>query len=245
LVSVETNLFAGTSNGVFLSTNNGTNWTPVVNGLTNKDVRAMAVIGSDVFVGTPGGAFISSDNGSTWTPVNSGLTNTIVKSFGVDGSKLFAGTNGGVFLSTNHGTSWTEINTGLSKTDIRAIVVSGSNLFAGIYNGGIWRRPLSEIITSIENRTENRPQHFSLEQNYPNPFNPTTKIDFMVFSNQSATLKIFNSLGQEITTLLDGQVQSGKQYSLDFNGTNLPSGLYFYQLQTLNFTETKSMMLIK
>jgi hypothetical protein len=114
---------------------------------------SLAANGSNLFAGTEhGGVFRSSNNGTSWTAVNTGLTNTIVRSFAVSGSNLFAGTHGGgVFLSTNNGTSWTAVNTGLSNfTTVYALAVSGSNLFAGTGDYGVWRRPLSEMVTGVE-----------------------------------------------------------------------------------------------
>ena len=142
-----TNLFAGASvgyGGVYLSTNNGTSWTPVNSGLTNMTVNTLAVIGTNLFAGTGGGVFLSTNNGASWTQVNSGLTNTIVLSLainpnGTGGTNLFAGTSyGGVFLSTNNGTSWTAVNSGLTNTVVKSLVVNGTNLFAGTSYGGVF-----------------------------------------------------------------------------------------------------------
>ena len=97
---------------------------------------------------------LSTNNGTSWTAVNSGLTNTFVQALAVSGTNIFAGTfvgrggmwGGGVFLSTNNGTSWTAVNSGLTNTAINAFAVSGTNLFAGTYGGGVWRRPIQEMI---------------------------------------------------------------------------------------------------
>ncbi len=93
-----TNIFAGTNGGVFLSTDNGTSWTQINNGLTGTDVRALTVSpngagGTNIFAGTRyRGVFLSTNNGTSWTQVNSGLTDTVVTAFAVSGMKLFAGT---------------------------------------------------------------------------------------------------------------------------------------------------------
>jgi hypothetical protein len=81
--------------GVFLSTNNGTSWTAVNNGLTNTFVRALAVSGTNLFAGTVegGGVFLSTNNGTSWTAT--GLTNRDVMAFAISGTNLFAGTWGG------------------------------------------------------------------------------------------------------------------------------------------------------
>lgn len=89
------------------------------------------------------------------------------------------------------------------------------------------------------------PEYAILEQNYPNPFNPSTKIKFMVNENIAATLKIFSSIGEEIETLYDGVLESGKFYNLNFNAVNLPSGVYYYRLSTPKQSIVKKMLLIK
>jgi len=75
-------------------------------------------------------------------------------------------TDGGVFLSTNNGTSWTQVNTGLPSTSVRSLAVSGANLFAGTYERGVWKRPVSEMTTLVQNAIA-MPTSFSLEPNYP------------------------------------------------------------------------------
>jgi len=84
-----------------------------------------------------------------------------------------------------------------------------------------------------------------LNQNYPNPFNPTTKISFSVKEGNKAKLIIYDVLGKESAVLFDGNVEAGKVYSVDFNASNLVSGVYFYKLMSGNFSSIKKMMLIK
>lgn len=85
---------------------------------------------------------------------------------------------------------------------------------------------------------------FRLNSNYPNPFNPTTTITFQLPESGYATLKIYNSLGQEVAVLLDGYEDSGA-YAILFNAKDLPSGMYFATLQMNNFSQTKKMILQK
>jgi hypothetical protein len=94
------------------------------------------------------------------------------------------------------------------------------------------------------------PMAFSLEQNYPNPFNPSTKIKFTTpitlseVEGSLVTLKVFDVLGNEIATLVNEEKPVGK-YEVEFNASDLPSGVYFYQLKAGTFLETKKMLLIK
>jgi len=85
---------------------------------------------------------------------------------------------------------------------------------------------------------------YELAQNYPNPFNPSTVIRFSVPEQANVTLKIFNSIGQEVATLLNGEMSAGN-HQVDFNASALSSGIYFYQISSANFTATKKMILIK
>ena len=85
---------------------------------------------------------------------------------------------------------------------------------------------------------------YKLGQNYPNPFNPSTKINFSLPERLFISLKIFNSLGEEIETLLNEEFEKGS-YEYEWNAANLPSGIYFYKLQTDSFTETKKMIFLK
>ncbi len=85
---------------------------------------------------------------------------------------------------------------------------------------------------------------YNLDQNYPNPFNPTTNISFSIKERGTYSLKVFNTLGQEVATLFNKEMEPGK-YSLQFNGANLASGTYFYRLQSDGFTAVKKMILVK
>jgi hypothetical protein len=88
------------------------------------------------------------------------------------------------------------------------------------------------------------PRNFSLEQNYPNPFNPSTKISWQSSVSSWQTLKVFDVLGREVATLVDEYRNAGS-YEVEFNASNLPSGVYFYQLKAGPFVETKKMILLK
>ena len=88
------------------------------------------------------------------------------------------------------------------------------------------------------------PQAYSLEQNFPNPFNPSTKIRFSVPEQGLVTLKVFNLLGEEVATLLNSELTNGT-YEVDFKGTSISSGIYFYTLTANNYIATKKMILLK
>jgi hypothetical protein len=97
--------------------------------------------------------------------------------------------------------------------------------------------------TGIQNYTEFTNNYF-LNQNYPNPFNPTTYIKFSIPKNEHVTFKIYDILGNLVSTYCDQDLKAGI-YNVEFDGTNLPSGTYFYKIIAGSFTETKRMMLVK
>ena len=258
----DTSLFAGTwGRGAFRSTNNGASWTEVNNGIVNH-VHSFAVSPNDVggtnlFAGTyfGEGVYLSTNNGESWTPVNTGMTKKNVRSLavsqnGTGGVKLFAGTDGGgVFLSTNNGALWTALNNGLTSPIVNALFISGSYLFAGT-NQGVWRRLLSDTsntstTTSVEQiNSDNLNGGFGLEQNYPNPFNISTKIRYQIPTAENVSLKVYDILGKEVSTLVNEKMPAGSN-EVEFGAKDLPGGIYIYILQAGTYTEIKEMALFK
>jgi hypothetical protein len=102
------------------------------------------------------------------------------------------------------------------------------------------------VVTTV--RTEYIPQGFTLSQNYPNPFNPSTKIQYTIGNAGLVSLKVYNILGDEVATLVNGRQEAGS-YTVPFNTNNgtpgLSSGVYFYRLETGSFVSTKKLILMK
>jgi hypothetical protein len=88
------------------------------------------------------------------------------------------------------------------------------------------------------------PVQFELAQNYPNPFNPSTTIRFSLPQNSNVTLKVYNALGQEVSTLINRVMDAGA-HSINFDASMMNSGIYFYRLDTDQFSEVRKMTLIK
>jgi len=99
------------------------------------------------------------------------------------------------------------------------------------------------IITGITNKKP-VPSKFELLQNYPNPFNPNTEIKYNLPEASRVTLNVYNIIGQQVASLVNGNVEAGF-HSVIFNGSDLPSGTYLYRLQIYNFVQTKKMILLK
>jgi hypothetical protein len=246
------NLFAGTEGGVFVSTNNGSSWTASNTGLTDTDVQSLAVSGSKLFAGTDRGVFISSNSGVGWTAVDIGLTDPNVSAFGVSGTSLFAITYwDGLLLSTNEGTSWQAVNSGCYQW-LTSIGMNNTYVFVGtgwtdmgaLGGAGVWRRSYAEMLTTVHSSSGQLPLAFKLAQNYPNPFNPSTTITYELPRASHVSLSVYNMLGMEVATLVNAEKPAGI-HTVQFDGSGLASGVYFYQVRAGQFVQTRNLVLVK
>lgn len=134
----------------------------------------------------------------------------------------------------------------IEKT-IEVNLVHGSNtvqmqMFWGWLYLGYLSVP-SEVVTSVESGN-NLPTRYSLGQNYPNPFNPSTKIEFALPSAQRVSLTVYDVLGQQVRVIVDRKMGPGT-HIVDFSGSGLSSGVYFYRLVAGDYILTRKMMLLK
>lgn len=162
-------------------------------------------------------------------------TGTYLNTFtGVTGNRGVYKLGNGNYLTTN-GTGVHEIDDTTGAL-IRTIATASNFQFIDIYN--------PSGVTSTGNEHNNMPDEYKLYENYPNPFNPTTNIRFDIPKNGFVSLKVYDALGREISSLVNEFRQAG-DYTVSFNASNLVSGIYFYTLKTESFSATKKMMLVK
>jgi hypothetical protein len=125
----------------------------------------------------------------------------------------------------------------------RKLTISGDKVYQaeeyilGIYN-------VSEILSVELDNLDHLPVKFKLHRNFPNPFNPTTSIQYQIAAPGFVSLKAYDVIENEITTLVNKEQPTGS-YEVEFDGAGLPSGIYSYRLQAGNFVETKKMVLLK
>ena len=232
------------SSGVFTSTNYGTTWDTANGGIPMPTtVYAFHRVLNSMLAGSDRGIFVSPDNGAHWSYPIVGVTGTVL-TFASSGPNVFAGTNGyGVFYSADSGRGWTEA--GLSSMYVNAVLIYGNDLYAAVNGGGVWHRPLSDMVVGVqEKQALHAPASFRLMQNYPNPFNPSSTIIFELPRESFVSLKVYNALGQEVATLVNEKREAGK-HEVKFNAATLPSGVYYYRLTGSGFTDVKKLMLIK
>lgn len=260
------NIIAGTkSAGMFLSTNNGTSWSivklPIPWPYTNIDINTLITIPNGIgetkiLAATSNGVLVSTDDGLSWSFSNSGLPEQpSCKAFGrlpngKGGTNLIIDGYPNMYLSADSGKSWTTVEPTLpgDTYGIYSFAVKDNYLFAGTVNIGVIRCPLSSIITDVK-KTETIPTAFNLAQNYPNPFNPSTTIQYQLPNAGHITLKVYDILGREVVTLVDGVKEAGF-YSATFDGGRLASGVYIMRLfahseEGKSFVQTKKMLMLK
>jgi hypothetical protein len=118
------------------------------------------------------------------------------------------------------------------------------------YTGGTGGQPIGALswfgmtVGVNENTVSGVPDKFQLNQNYPNPFNPSTKITYNLPSNSVVRLKVYDVLGKKVADLVNKEQAAGF-YEINFDASNLSSGVYFYRLETGSFVKTKKMLLMK
>ncbi len=207
-----------------------------------------------IWVGSnPIGGGLAKFDGTNWTVYdtdNSGLPDNHVEVITIDN-------NGNKWIGTYYkgfakfdGTNWTVYNinnSGLSNNNVRAIAIDNNdNKWIGgfgLLGGGISVFHEGGIVSVKDNFNEMQ-TNFKLTQNYPNPFNPSTIIKYSIPKQSLVKLKIYDILGREVATLVNKEQQPGN-YNIEFNASNLSSGIYFYLLQAGSFVTTKKMILLR
>lgn len=242
-------VFAGASagsgnNGIYRSSNAGSNWSNIINNGTNCWGIIQKSPNELYSVTTSTGYPVSksTDGGLNWFTISN--LSGAMRGMTLDNSgRIYSSGNGGVFRSTNNGTSFSNFNFTFTSNQCLAfgnrILVAAS----GTSNGGIWYT-IDSTISGISGLSPETAQDYYLVQNYPNPFNPRTTIIFGIPGTERVQLKVYNLQGKEVAVLADGLMKYG-EHRIEFSCSNLPSGIYFYRLDTENYTETKKMTVIK
>jgi photosystem II stability/assembly factor-like uncharacterized protein len=241
---------------IIFTTNGGTSWNTVVISATGSFTSCFAMA-SDWVNGVAGSIATlpvisrTTNGGAIWTPVTgvAGMTGTSIGCWVATTQRVYVtsqvGAAGCVEQSTDGGATWSQMNTSaiISLNDISVIltgtVISG---YAIGTDGSVIS--LVSDMTGIDPNNNSVPTSYKLEQNYPNPFNPTTNIRYSLPKASNVTVKIFDILGHEVMTVVNGYQNAGN-YVETVNASSLASGVYFYTIKANNFTETKKMSLVK
>lgn len=109
---------------------------------------------------------------------------------------------------------------------------------------GVTFQTSNPVITGVEGYSNEIPKEFQLYQNYPNPFNPVTSIKFDIPKSTYVKIKMYDMLGKEVSELVNMDMEAGR-YEVNWDGTNFASGVYFYRIETKDFTKVMKMILLK
>lgn len=236
---------------ILYSTDSGTTWaaatiaTLPANILSTTNLRRVAFVDANNLVAVGGKAILRSTNaGANWALVDSANTDLYDVKFNSSGTLGYTVGNLYCLKSTNGGTSWTNvIDTSVTHTTsiYSCAIDPNNNVWMGAASSTIFT---TASLTSVERVNDVVPGSFQLSQNYPNPFNPTTTIEYQLSANSVVTLKVYDLLGREISTLIDGYQTAGT-YLCKFDAKALASGVYIYELRQGAVSLRKSMLLLK
>ena len=245
-------------NRLIKTTNGGQNWSIVMdnNNATTVFYKLKFSDDNNGYLINYNSIAKTTDAGATWSSLGSNSNinfytlKSLTQNIWLAGGKETINGNyrGAVYKTTNAGLNWTmqfsENGTNVYGSGVSSIFkLDSMNVwFCGDMNAVFKSTNGGNVFVS--QISSNIPQRFSLSQNYPNPFNPTTKINFDLKNSAFALLRVYDITGREVRTLVNEKLSAGS-YSYDFNAVELPSGVYFYQLQTDGFIETKKMILLK
>ena len=232
--------------GIYKSTNNGIDW--MLSFPSFVDIINLSAVDNYAYAGTFfEGCYYTTNSGNFWATSGGFPINTsIFATQRVNDELVLSGTSiepFWIYASYDNGLSFSSFSDGLAhRTPVEAFAVNDTFMFAGTDYNGVWRRPRPSIL-STKTQTD-IPRIFDLSQNYPNPFNPTTKIKYSTSKSGMVNIKVYNFIGEEIATLINEEKAAGN-YEVEFDASDLPSGVYFYRLQEGDFVETKKMILLK
>jgi photosystem II stability/assembly factor-like uncharacterized protein len=148
-----------------------------------------------------------------------------------------------LFFSSDTGRTWRKEVHNVQGIDM-VMTDSHTGWILG-YNSKIYRtNNAGDTFVSVETESDNSVNNFEISQNYPNPFNPATNIVFSIAESSNIKIVVYNLIGEEIAVLLNEHKNSG-QYEINFDGSGLSSGIYYYQLITPNYITTKKMILLR
>ncbi|MEO8513525.1 MAG: T9SS type A sorting domain-containing protein [Ignavibacteria bacterium] len=260
-LSETTGWAAGFQTSLYKTTDGGQNWFQQFKNQSNTFSRGIIFPNSTTgFYATDYYIYRSTDGGDNWSesfyafniyPASMSFLNA---NTGWALSSIADTTLRNVVLKTvNAGISWNVYELNLQNRKFRDIFFSSQNTGWIVGDSGyIYRTTNGGVPIGIQPISTEIPGDYSLWQNYPNPFNPSTKISFSIPLSRGVSegrgvftkLIVYDILGREVEILLNEELRPGT-YEIDFDGSNYPSGVYYYKLSTGSYVKTRKMVLVK
>jgi len=237
---------------IFRSNNAGLIWEEIASWSPAAGINSIVIdpsTNSTYYAGVyQNGLYKSLDSGATWFRLSNGLTEDRIRNievFTLNTNFVITGTfEAGIFISEDAGQNWTQFNEGLNNTWIYSLAINTltRDLFCGT-SQGIYKIDLTPYL-NISNSDFTMLQQPSFILSYPNPFNPVTTIQYKLPQRSDVQITIYDLLGREVTTLVSKTQEAGIK-SVQWDATNVPSGMYFYQIRAGEYVQTRKMVLLK
>ncbi|MCB0729093.1 MAG: T9SS type A sorting domain-containing protein, partial [Ignavibacteriae bacterium] len=257
-VNSSTGYLAGDQNRILKTTNSGENWNYLNTDISNYDYFKISFLNTETgwVLGrnrpnpfdTINVISKTTNGGMSWIHFHIAdyLSNLQDIKFLDNNIGWVCGSKGFAYATTNGGINWVRQETSTNR-NLYSVNFINPNTGWLIGSKGTILKTISGVIpVGIANYSSAPIKSFSLSQNYPNPFNPSTNLEFGISELGFVSLKVYNSLGMEVADIVN-EVLSPGSYNYQFSTLNfqLPSGVYFYRLESGDFTETKRMVLLK
>ncbi len=257
VVDEDGNIYVGTNgNWIYKSTDDGENWALVREGTTEPSTyfRKLEIApNGDIYAATRGDGLLKSiDKGVTWNKVNIGNNSIYARSLGISrkgeiyisfGETYYTSSPEKLYCSKDNGKTWEECTSNMKYIHINNYYFDKENNLYLSTDESVWKSNPDSMATEVAEE-EIKDYKYNLSQNYPNPFNPSTTIKYSIPQASNVKLTVYNSLGQKIAELVNGSNEAGN-HTVNFNASNLSSGMYFYKIEASGFSEVKKMILLK
>jgi hypothetical protein len=246
-VATTGNVFAGSQNTIFRN-EQGSYWDKLKVGLTKSNVTNIAIDSQNViYAGTDHeGVIRSMDNGDSWQPFSSGLPkdSAINALIVLKNGSILAATNIGIYILGHGDYWWDNASAGLLEQQVLSLASSDTVCYAGTGHDGVFRASLKslEAVAGVSKTVQ--ADALELSPNYPNPLSSSTQISYTLPQNEFVTVTVSDVLGNVRMTLRNGRETAG-QHSVMLDGHRLPSGVYYYTLETTSNRITRTMMVVK
>jgi photosystem II stability/assembly factor-like uncharacterized protein len=233
---------AGSNPAVLKSTDGGESWKLTGLVTSGYGINEIKLLNSQtIYAAVDTTLMRSMDGGDSWIQIGPNIGFCAVSGINpLDITDIYFASCQGIWKTSDGGNSWHQFNSGLTDMSAYTLVRSNSKLYVGT-NHGVFG---TDITASIGDDIKLVPSEVTLYQNYPDPFNPVTHFQFTIHNLQFVSLKVFDVLGNEVATLVNGAKPPGS-YEAKWDASDMASGVYLYRLQAGRFSQTKKMLLLR
>lgn len=245
-------LYAGPRRGgIYKSLDSGLTWQSCNLTDPTGPVRIDAITAGDGFI--IGGAhsldlYRSTDNGESWESIRNRISNKsgigTLGSLLTIGKTVFMGYDRGVARTTDLGETWDTLNAGMVSVYVPDIRLTSTHMIVAGHERWLWRRPLSELLPPASAEDAASPYALRLGQSMPNPASTMVEIPFTLPSSKPVTLKLYNSMMEEVAVVVDERLDAGLHWAR-VDASALAAGVYYYRLTSGASSMTQRMVVIK